>query len=93
MKTIAMKLVSGEEVIGRYIEQRTTDHMLTITHARTMGLQQDHQGRYGVGMMDYILANKDCDISISKDKIITMYEPAAEVEKAYLSQTSGLQLA
>jgi hypothetical protein len=90
MKTIAMKLVSGEELIGRSVSETAT--LTTISHARTMGLQQDQQGRYGVGMMDYILANKDCEISISKDKIITMYEPAVEVEKAYLSQTSGIQL-
>ncbi len=91
MKTISMKLVSGEELIGRYVSE--TAILITITHARTMGLQQDQQGRYGVGMMDYILANKDCEISIFKDKLITMYEPAAEVEKVYLEQTSGIQLA
>ena len=90
MKTIAMKLVSGEELIGRYVSE--TSDQIFVTHVRTIGLQQDQQGRFGVGMMDYILANKDCQIKISTDKIIASYQPAAEVEKAYLSQTSGIQL-
>ncbi len=85
-----MKLVSGEEIIARYISETTT--LITVSHARVMGLQQDQQGRYGVGLVDYILANKDGTIGIRNDKIITMYEPSADVEKAFLSQTSGIQL-
>lgn len=92
MQTIAMKLVSGEEVIARSIEH-TTD-AVTVSHVRTIGLQQANaQGDVGIGMMDYILSNKDVQISINRSAIVATFDMAPEVERAYLSNTSGIQLA
>ncbi len=96
MKTIAMKIVSGEELVGRFVAESPLPHGgigVTMTHARVIGLQQDASGNYGVGLMDYVIAHKDGAITIGRDKIITSYEPDHAIEKAFLSQTSGLQLA
>ena len=91
MKVVAMKLVSGEEIIGRVIEQDSVS--VTMSHVRVVCLQQDQTGRYGVGMMDYIVSNKDCEITIDRDKAVTMFDASQEIEKAYLQNTSGIQLA
>lgn len=93
MKTIAMKLVSGEEIIARHIGNPTAFQGISVSHARTIGLQQGRDGEYGIGMMDYVLSNKDCTIEIADHSIIASYSPAPEVERAYLSNTSGIQLA
>lgn len=92
MKCIALKLVSGEEIVGRVHSQSLNSDMITISHARVVGLQHDENGRMGVGMMDYTLTSRDAEISISKDKIITQFSMSAEAERAYLAHTSGIQL-
>ncbi len=86
-----MKLVSGEEIIGRYVTEST--HSIMLSHVRTIGLQQDNQGRFGVGMMDYVVSNKDCNLDFKDTAWLVKFEPSREIEKAYLSNTSGLQLA
>jgi hypothetical protein len=93
MKTIAMKLVSGEEIIARFIDASPTRNGVTVSHVRTIGLQQGQNGDFGIGMMDYILSDKDCVIEIKNFAVIASYTPSHEVERAYLSNTSGFQLA
>lgn len=85
-----MKLVSGEEIIGRVVNSGPVS--VTMSHVRVVGLQQDQTGRYGVGMMDYVVSNKDCEINIAYDKAVTVFDASPEIDKAYLSQTSGIQL-
>lgn len=91
MKTIAMKLVSGEELIGRFCTETATE--IKMSHIRVIGLQQDQSGNYGVGLVHYVVSAKDAELSIKKDKMITVFEPSAAVEKAYLQNTSGLAFA
>jgi hypothetical protein len=90
MKTMAIKLVTGEELLGRSIAD-TTDYVI-VSHARVVGLHQDQQGRMGVGMTEYLLTNPDAEIKIKRDNIVCQYGMSMEAEKAYLSNTSGISL-
>lgn len=93
MNTVSMKLVSGEEIIARdaasEFVKNSSDYRV-VSHARIIGLQQDRNGQVGIGLMDYVLSNKDCVISISKSSIIAEFSPSIEVERAYQSNVSNI---
>jgi len=91
MKTIALKLSTGEELIARVISD-TTDYVI-VSHARVVGLHQDSQGRVGVGMTEYSLTNTDAEVKIYNQHIVCKYETSSEAERSYITATSGIALA
>lgn len=93
MQVIGIKLANGEELIARCDTYVKDDVMtsLIIESPRVIGLQETQKG-IGLGFMPYILGNPDAEIRLQANVIASVYEPKAEIEKAYLSQTSKIQL-
>lgn len=92
MSVIGIKLANGEELIARcnnYVEGEITN--LKIDTPRVIGLQETKQG-VGLGFMPYILGNPDAEVTLQASTIAAVYEPKPEIEKAYMSQTSKIQL-
>lgn len=92
MQVIGIKLTNGEELITRcsnYVKGTTTN--LMIESPRVIGLQETKQG-VGLGFMPYVLGNPDAEVCLQANAISIIYEPKAEIEKAYMSQTSKIQL-
>lgn len=93
MNVIGIKLANGEELIARcsnYVKGEVVTTLM-IESPRVIGLQETKQG-IGLGFMPYILGNPDAEIMLQALVIASVYEPKAEIEKAYLSQTSKIQL-
>lgn len=95
MEVIAIKLTNGEELIARCLNseeyKKGTTANLTIEMPRVIGLQETNQGM-GLGFMPYTLANPDATLVITAAHFVAVYAPKAEIEKAYLSQTSKIKL-
>jgi hypothetical protein len=94
MNIIGIKLINGDEVIGRVTAVNSGSLAvddLAVDTPRIIGLQETQQGM-GLGFMPWTLGNPDATVVITRKDIACTYTPKAEIEKAYLSQTSKIQL-
>jgi hypothetical protein len=87
---IALKLTSGEEVIGRveYDDAQT----LQLSKVRVVLIQPMANQQVGVGFMPFMACNPDGVIPLNKTCIVGEVHPNSDMEKAYLQQTSSIKL-
>ena len=86
-----LKMISGEEVIARTKSENTLvilDKPLLLTQLP----DPSQPGRVGLGLVPWILSAAEEDTVVSVDHIIAQLPAKPEIEKMYLSQTSGLSL-
>ena len=88
MTVIGIRLITGEELIARC---KNIGGDLEVEMARVIGLQETPQG-VGLGFMPWTLGNPDSTVMIKGEHVIATYTPKAEIEKAFLSQTSKIAL-
>lgn len=87
----SLKMVSGEEVICKV---RQTAEGLMVSDALVLHVMPNGSGGYGLGLLPWVHSTRRGEIRINEDQIMGVIEsPDKEVEDAYLSQTSGIQLA
>lgn len=82
---ISLKLISGEEVIGKYVTEDMTDIVL---HQPTM-LAMTQKGPAMAPVM--MTVESDKDYSISKSAIILKGFTQKEIADQYFYQTTGIQ--
>lgn len=89
-EVIALKLSTGEEVIGRveYNDSQT----LNLSKVRIVIIQPMENQQVGVAFMPFMASNPDGVIPLTKTSIVGEVRPTAVMEKAYLQQTSAIQL-
>lgn len=82
---VTLKLVGGDEIIGRLADERMSDYVeLTKPQLVMMGQQ-------GFGLVPYVLtANPEAAIKVEKAHIIATTKTFEGVAKEYLKQTTGL---
>jgi hypothetical protein len=84
--TVSLKLISGEEVVGRIGEP--TDGEITLTKPMTFIM-----GPQGLGMVPYMFsAPQDAKIKIKESAIVAILKTDDQVNKQYIAQTTGLSL-
>lgn len=84
--TVTLKLISGEEVVGRLGEP--TQDVVTLTKPMTFIM-----GPQGLGMVPYMFsAPQDAKIKIKESAIVTIVKTDEQVNKQYIQQTTGLSL-
>ena len=86
-----LKMISGEEVIARTKSEDTLvilDKPLLLTQLPDPA----RPGRMGLGLVPWIISAVEEDTVVSVDHIIAQLPAKPEIEKMYLSQTSGLSL-
>lgn len=97
MEVKVVKLVSGEEVIGKLEEQG--DDFIVLGNARSLMMQQGPDGQVGLGMVPFMPSadnpktDSESDVKIYSQFI--MAEPTAvpsALEEAYLRSTSKIAL-
>ena len=97
MEITVVKLVSGEEVIGK-LEEKTDDYIV-LGNARSLMMQQGPDGQVGLGMVPFMpsadnpATDAESDIKIYSQFI--MAKPMAipsPLEEAYLRSTSKIAL-
>lgn len=90
MNVVTLKLINGDEIIGREVG-RSTDK-ITLTKTFVLRLHQTTDGQVGVGMMPWMISN-DAEIEFDRRNILAgPFIPPSDMERGYLSQSSGLQL-
>lgn len=84
--TITLKLISGEEIVGRVGDP--SDGVVILTKPMTFIM-----GPQGLGMVPYMFsAPQDAKIKIKDSAIVAITKTDDQVNKQYLSQTTGLTL-
>jgi hypothetical protein len=86
MNVITLKLNSGEEVIGRIIDEESNGD---ITMCKPVCLTP---GQEGFGMIPWMMSAQDGQMVFNKNSIIAQGETIEEIAKKYLEVTSGIQL-
>lgn len=91
-KVVAVKLVSGEEIIGGLVP----DGLLTVDRPRMLVMQHQPNGTVGVGMIPWMISNVDGKVTIKPEAVVARVDhddlPKGLVD-GYLQQTSGIALA
>lgn len=87
MKTVLMKLLSGEEVIARENGDGT------YSKARVLRFMPDGQGGAKAGLVPFLMAAPDAALPVNKGLVLTEIECPSDVEAAYIEATSDIVLA
>lgn len=87
-----MKLITGEEIVAKKDPELVQGgHM--FQKLRSFHAVQDPQtGQVRAGLMPWLMSDPDAEVMIANQHIIAMVPASSEMEKAYLQQTSGLDL-
>lgn len=107
MKIIVVKLTTGDEVIGKLVEQKAdvdvqigrNGEYIRIESARTLVMQQAEGGQIGLGMMPFMPSTDNPSTDSESDvKIYTKFivaEPEnvpKDLEDAYVRSTSKIAI-
>lgn len=86
-------MVSGVEVIARVVEE--TDSTVTVEKAYLVQVVPSQSGTLNIGMAPFCVGVfPDGEVVVKKSAIMTeLYNAPAPLEKRYIEQTSGIQLA
>jgi len=88
-----IKLTTGEEMMAKY-KDSDEDHFY-VEKPLVLAIQPTEDGNQALGLAPYAatLDPKDSTvIPININTIVTYFEPPVEMARAYLQQTSGIQL-
>ena len=88
-EVVIIKLISGEEVVAEVISDSITK--LEVRKPRMIHVMQTEQGM-GTGLSPWIVLAPDSNCDIDKSHIVTMITAESQVAKAYLQQTTSIQL-
>lgn len=83
--TVSLKLITGEELIGKYVKE----DMATITLSKPLMLAMSKQGPAMMPLM--MTVNPEHDFAINKQAIILQGETVKEIADQYTFQTTGIQ--
>lgn len=90
MNVVTLKLINGDEIIGREVGRSTAK--IELSKVFVLRLHQTSDGQVGVGMMPWMISN-DAEIEFDRRNILAgPFIPPSDMERGYLSQSSGLQL-
>ena len=82
---ISVKMVGGDEVLGRMNDENTDNYIELNKPLLVMMAQQ------GFGLVPYMLtAGPDAKIKIDRQHVVAFTKTIDEVAKAYLKQTTGI---
>lgn len=85
-EVITLKLTSGEELVGKLVEE--TDAYYKLSRPMVIGM-----GKQGPGLMPYLFTvHPDKDIRLSKITVTVAEATDAEFAKQFLESTSGIKL-
>ena len=86
-EVVTIKMVSGEEIIAKYVEETANGHKITKPMMLSMSSQ-------GVGMVPYLFTvNPDTEIVINRGAVSVIVNTEADFSKQYLQAATGLTLA
>lgn len=84
--TVTIKVLGGEEIIGRLVEQNDT----SITLHRPLAIMMGPQG-FGLGPF-VMSAAKATEVVVSKAHVLTVVKTDKQIADQYVKQTTGIHL-
>lgn len=90
-----LKLVSGEEVIGRWeLDPSVSPRRHKMSKVRQVVMQPVGPQQVGIALIPWLAADQDGEVRIREDNLLCDPILAPEnLEKEYLQQTTGIALA
>lgn len=82
---VVMKLVSGEEVLGKFVAE--DDQTITVEKAMQIGMTPKG---LGLGPLSMVI-HPDSKLTFGRQHIVLITEPIKEIGDQYRFQTSGIQ--
>ena len=88
------KLVNGDELIAEVVSGHQAINW-KVRRVRMILMQQHAQsGQIGLGLLPWLASNIDGEVEIYSASLMTLpFDPEENLQKEYLSQTSGIALA
>jgi hypothetical protein len=83
---VSIKLLTGEEVLGRYVSE--TDTEIHVKKPCTLAM-----GQQGMGIVAWMMTTQPETTKLNKHTIIAYAPTDGEIAKAYLEATSSIKLA
>ena len=83
--TVSIKIPSGEEVVGRLVEE-------TPSHVKLKKPMMVVMSGQGIGLAPYMFTTTSTDIKFNASLIITTAKTIEDINKKYLEATTGLKL-
>ena len=85
---VTLKLVTGEEIIGKLESDSTDDMYYGISRPLTLVMSQK-----GIGLQPWLFTvDTDKTIKFPKDKVMIIAETMDDMSKSYLQGTTGIAL-
>jgi hypothetical protein len=82
---VSLKLIGGDEVIGKLMDERTDSYVEIKKPLVVMMAQQ------GFGLMPFMLtSNPDATVKIDRSHVLALSKTMDQVSKEYIKQTTGL---
>jgi hypothetical protein len=83
---LVLKLLTGEEVLGRFVNE--TDSEIHIKKPSTLAM-----GQQGMGIVPWMMTAQPETTKLNKHTVIAHAPTDAEIAKAYIEATSSIKLA
>jgi hypothetical protein len=92
MSTIQLfKLVSGEEVVATVLEEDSTQ--ITMKNARTFIVVPQGANSYALELVPLLKGEPDGRLKMYKHAIAAVADVSSDLERAYISRTTGIEIA
>lgn len=89
-KTLAFKLISGEEIIAKVVSE--TDDVYVLQDALALYASPGPQG-VQVNLIPFMMSNQDAvEHTLERRAVVMFTTPSQDLEKAYSEKTSGIDL-
>jgi hypothetical protein len=86
-EVVTLKLVSGEELIAKYVEETAKGHKLSKPMVLSMGPQ-------GIGMIPFAMTvDMEKDITVNTSAVVAIETTEKQFADAYIQNTTGIRLA
>lgn len=83
--TVTVKMVGGDEVVGKLLDERMMDH-IELGKPRVVMMSQQ-----GFGLAPYILtADPDASAILDRRHVVSVVKTFEPVAKEYIKQTTGI---
>jgi len=83
--TVSVKLVNGDELIGRFEEETDTVYKLSKPMAVTLSSG-------GLGMIPWVFLGNNEKVSLKKEHVFVIVNSKEDAAKQYLQGTTGIAL-
>ena len=83
--TVSVKLVNGDELIGRFEEETDTAYKLSKPMAVTLSSG-------GLGMIPWVFLGNNEKITLKKEHVFVVVSSKEDAAKQYLQGTTGIAL-